>query len=132
MHDLYDNARQMFGTQQISWITCNPRVYLLGQGYVPDPSHSHLSDVPVAARLVAPIALTGVSMDRGIARCDAVTVGPSFAGLFATAVLMFAAGADDSTASLLAYYGLVLGLPSIVPAGGTILTWDAINGAFKV
>lgn len=132
MHDLYDNTRQLFGSQQLSWLTCNPKIYMLGQGYTPSLSDTRLSDVPAAARLVAPIALTGVSLDRGIARCDPVTVGPAFSGLYATAMLLFASGVDDNSALLIAHYANVLGLPSLIPAGGTILTWDAINGAFKV
>lgn len=132
MHSLYDAARQKFGTSQLNWLNCNPRLFLIGSGYTPDVTHEFLSEVPSGARVSVPLVLSNVSMDKGVARADPVVVGPGYAGALVSGGVLYALGSDDASSTLIAFYSSVLGLPTIVPVGGSTWQWDAINGAFKV
>lgn len=132
MHDMYDRARQDFGLQQLNWITCNPRLWLVTNGYAPVLTHATLADVPNGARILSSLALANLSMDRGIARADPITIGNEFAGRQVAGAVLYSSTGTDNTSRLLAFYSDVLGLPSIIPAAGAVWTWDATYGLFQV
>jgi hypothetical protein len=132
MHDLYRPTRQAFGTGALSWLTCNPYLQLYNGSYNAAVDHIYLTSVPAAGRVGAAIKINEISMDDGIARAAPVELGIVYAGSYVVGGLIYASSGAESSSRLIACYANVLGLPGIIPAGGSIWTWDSVNGLFRV
>jgi hypothetical protein len=132
MHDIYRPTRQAFGTGQVNWLTCNPYLQLYNANYVASIDDVYLSAVPAAGRVGAAIKMTGIGMDDGIARAASVELGISYAGAYVVGGIIYANSGSEATSRLIACYANVLGLPGIIPAGGSIWTWDSSLGLFRL
>lgn len=122
-NDLYDKAREKFGTAQINWLTDDFRCVLLRQGYLVNiRDDEFLSDIPTNARISSSQLLGSKSIARGY-----LLAGPSMFQLVsdtseAVAVVLYREGVDDASSDLIAYIDDAGGLP-FVPQGFDYYVW---------
>lgn len=127
----YDKARERFATAQINWNTDTIKAQLVDAGAytVNGTSHEFLSDVPVGARIGAPVTLTGKTALAGAMDADN-TQFTGITGPTIEAVVIYKDGGTDGTSPVIVYLDTGSGLPITPNTGDIILTWD--NGTNKI
>lgn len=130
-NSLYAKARQKFLEGQINWLTDDIRAILVDAGaYTASvATHEFLSDIPSAARIAGPVALTGKTSVDGAADANDVTFS-SVSGPSIEAIVIYRAGTGDSDSALIHYADSGTGIPITPNSGNIICTWD--NGVNKI
>ena len=123
---LYDHGREGFLDGSIDFDTDDIRCILIDVAdYTVDLAvHDNLDDIPEAARVAVSGALTGKTVDAGVADADDVTFS-AVTGDQCEAIVIYQHTGVESTSRLIAYIDSATGLP-VTPNGGDItVQWDA-------
>lgn len=64
----YNNARTLFATGQLDWLTDGVRLVLLSDGYTPNEAHLSMADVPPSSVIDTSDLLTGKTVVNGYCR----------------------------------------------------------------
>ena len=130
MNAIYPNAKELFLTGQLDWLS-DPIVAVLvsTQFYTYSPNHATLLDLPVTARVAASGTLTGMSVLGGVVDADDTTFG-SVTGNVASAVILTRDRGTDASSNLICYLDSGTSFP-VSPDGGVInLVWS--NGSSRI
>ncbi len=128
---LYEKGREGFLAGEIDWDTDVIKAVLIDAAdyTVNLAAHQFLSDIPLAARVATSAALTGKTVDNGVADA-ADLVFPTVNGDHVEALVIYQDTGTAGTSRLIAYIDTAAGLP-VTPNGGDInVAWD--NGANKI
>lgn len=128
---LYEKGREGFLAGEIDWNTDVIKAVLIDAAdyTINLAAHQFLSDIPLAALVATSAALTGKTVDNGVADAADLTF-PTVNGDHVEALVIYQDTGTAGTSRLIAYIDTATGLP-VTPNGGDInVAWD--NGANKI
>lgn len=131
MSGMYKQAREDVLAGDLDLEAADIRaVFIDAADYTVDlETHDFLNDVPAAARVGTPVALTGETVAGGVFDANDV-VFPALTGDVVEAILLFVHTGVDATAQLIAYIDTGTGLP-LTPNGTDVtITWS--NAAQRI
>lgn len=129
---LYDKAREAFANGDIDLLNDTIKVVLIDTAdYTVDlANHDFLDDIPAAARVGTPVALTNKSTTAGVFDADDVTF-TSVTGDICEALVIYQDTGVEATSRLIAYIDTATsGLPVTPNGGDIVITWD--NGSNRI
>lgn len=132
---LYSAALTAFAKGEIVWKASGgstvKAVIVDTANYTFSDAHTNLSQVPAAARVGSPVALTLVDAANG-GVCDAADI--TFMGLTnaptVEAIVLYKDTGTENTSTLIAYIDTGTGLPTPAGVNSIAVSWD--NGANKI
>lgn len=128
----YDNARELFATAGINWVSDTCKVMLVSASYSPSASDVYLNTIANSnpPRITSAISLQTKQATGGA--CDAldVTFPAVGGGTAAKAILIWKDTGVESSSPLIVYIDTATGLPITPNGGDIIITWD--NGTNKI
>jgi hypothetical protein len=129
---MYDTGRAAFGNAGINWLSDTIQTILVDTSLytVNLATDDFLADIPVGARVGAPLTLTGKTNVAGVLDASDLAYTGLVGAPSIEALVIFKSTGDDATSQLIAYIDTATGLP--VPAGASQVNvaWD--NGANKI
>lgn len=131
---LYSNARQMFLTAQLNWVTDTVKACLIDttKYTIQVDSDLYFSVIPSNAIVGSVVTLTNKVGVLGAADANDTTFS-AVSGPTIGAVILFKDTGDPSTSPLIAYIDSAVGLPITPNGGDIIITWDnGTNRIFRV
>ncbi len=128
----YDDVRNLLAQAGINLLTDDIRAVAIDlTEYTPNPAHEFLADVPGAARIGTPVALTGRAV--GVSQVGAVTADPTvfddLTGPEIGAVICFRHTGNDATARLVTFTDEGGGLPFTPNGQDLTVNWPATGFA---
>lgn len=127
---VYNNARQLFGTAQLNWLTSNIQAMLLGPDYVPSLNDKYVSDIPTAAILQRDAVCTNITMVNGIANCLIPEYQSITSDYPVQGVLLYVHTGDDTTSTLIYYSATGPGFPFALQGFNYYVGPDASSGGW--
>jgi hypothetical protein len=130
---LYDNARQLFLTGTLDWLTISAKVFLIDTThYTYSSAHQYVSTVGSSARVAGPVLITTPTAVAGAAGGDNITFS-AVSGATVRAIIIYSDTGTEATSPLIAYIDTATGLPITPNGGDIILQWDTgVNLIFRV
>jgi hypothetical protein len=126
----YNPARTLFATTGINWLTSDIRTLLVNIQYVPDPSHSFVSDIPPSGIAVRGEVLASKTVEDGFVRAATTRYEDLLLAQEVTGLVLYVDTGVDATSRLLAFMDDELAFP-FTPAGFHYdFSYDAAKGGF--
>lgn len=109
---LYNNARHLFATGQLDWLTTAPNAMLVSASYVPNAAvDAHVSDIPAGAIIVRDAALTNVGESGGLCSGAIPIWNALSVPVPVVAIVLYGKVGSDSTSPLIYYSSDGAGFP---------------------
>jgi hypothetical protein len=136
---LYDNARELFATGQINWLTDTIRACLVTNSYSPSQANDDFMSSIASANILGSgtggqrITLVNKTATGGACDADDITftsIGGGANPPSVEALVIYKFITDDTDSPLIAYLGGATGLPLLTNSGDIICQFD--SGANRI
>lgn len=116
LSQFYPNARHLFATGQLSWLTGSYKVLLMASGYIPNFANQNLSDIPGASIIATSPAITGQAESSGYLTGNTISWGVINDVRTAGSLIFFKDTGVAGTSTLIAYVDTpdVNGFPALL------------------
>lgn len=127
---LYPNARELFLTGQLSWLSGTMKALLLPETYNFDPTDVNLEDIFSGVRVAVSSEITGRTADDGVANCDPIEFGLLVDNRIVSKLVIFKDTGVENTSTLIAFLDeeTLIGVPLSLIGFEYFFVPDAING----
>lgn len=126
----YNSVCSSFATGAFNWLTCAPKVILVDAGYVPDPAHNFVNQIPAGSIAVRSAALTSVAQTNG--KCTALV--PQINALLwpnpIVGVIIYNDTGSDATSRLIYYSSDGFGFPFTAVGFNYAVAYDQAGGGW--
>lgn len=130
-NSLYDSARELFLTGQLSVSTGTVKAALVKSTYSPSLTTHNFYDDVSAEVVGTPQTLTGITTTGGVFDAGDATFATVPSGSTVNYVLIYKDTGDPATSPVIALIDSGTGIPGLATNNGDIvITWD--NGANKI
>lgn len=103
LSQLWPNARHLFATAQLSWLTGNKRCVILAQGFTPTFAEQNYSDLPAQYIIQTSPVITNLAEANGFCTGDTINFGVITSALKANSLAFYLDTGNPSTSTLIAY-----------------------------
>lgn len=127
---LYDDLRERLLTAQFNWMTAPVWVAFVSDGYVADPAHINLTDIPTGALLARTGPLTSKDATGGYARGIPPEMKLFRNGTPVAGIVLFENTGIDATSKLICYTNDGPALPFLGVGFDYAVAFNAALGGF--
>lgn len=127
---LYNNARHLFATAGLDWLTCTPNLMLVSASYGALPADMTVADIPSDAILIRDIALTSLGETSGVCRGTCPQLDAFLAAEPAVAIVIYSKQGSDAASPLIYYSADGVGFPFTPEGFDYAIGYDQANGGW--
>lgn len=127
---VYNNARKLFATKGIDWLTDPINAMLLSAVYSPSPTHRFVSEIPGGSILVRDVALTSLTAEAGICAGLIPEFDAFLSAVDVAAVLLYSKQTLDSASPLIYYSSDGVGFPFTPQGFNYAVVYQQTYGGF--
>lgn len=134
LSQFYPNARHLFATGALSWLSGNTKILLMVSGYVPNFANANLSDIPAGSIIATSPNIANKTEALGVLSGDTVNWGVISDTRQAGSLIFYKDSGTPSTSTLLVYVDTpdVSGLPAVLNGFNYYVYKNVVGGWFQL
>lgn len=116
LSQLYPIARQAFATAALNWPAASIKIMLMANGYIPDFTNQHLSDIPAGQIVATSGNIAGLASSNGYCTGDTTSFGVISSPTEVGSIILFQDTGTPSTSKLIVYFDTpdLPGMPQVL------------------
>lgn len=126
---LYNNARHLFASAQLSWAEATAHAALINAAYAPQPGDKFLSDIPAGA-IMKDVLMTSLTEINGICAGSIPQFNAFAAAAQVVALVIYISTGDPTTSTLIYYSADGFGFPFQPLGFNYFIGFDQSAGGF--